>query len=329
MRQVLWSVWLLGPLLIASNRHGPRFTVDAPAEAQARCTTDSFALHDDPLLLVMEYVRRDAAGRLPVKRRGYTDWLDGAFTCAERAASNVSDVITAYSVNLLLRRADTSRVLVHRTRAFTLRTDSTGSAFHLVPDLADEADTVVVVRTRHGWRIDTGVSGAHRMPAPVEANWLQLTSEDRQRLRQTAMRLPGLSMDSVDHYTRQDFPRVWVNVGGESGEPATCLTLTDDGVGRFVGDTFFNPVRWTYTPNTGDLALRLPRLDSAYVPALLNAGWGSADVAQLDLDVPSRTLHYTLYRNTAALPLAGWAYVKAGDVPSWQWRDEPIPCRRP
>jgi len=328
MRRVLSSVWVFAALILASNWQRPRFPAATPAEAQGRCTTDTFALHDDPLQLVTEYVRRDAAGRLPVKRRGYTDWLDGAFTCAERAASNVSEVITAYSVELVVRGADTTRVLVHRTRAFSLRSDSTGSAYHLAPDPADEADTVLVVRARNGWRVDMGVSGAHRMPAPAEAD-LELTSEDRQRLRQTAMSLTGLSMDSVDHYTRQDLPRVWVNVGGESGEPATCLTLTDDGVGRFVGDTFFNPVRWTYTPKTGDLALTLPRLDSAYLPALLNAGWTSPNVAQFDLDVPRRTLHYSLYRNTTSLPIAGWGYVKAGDVPSWQWESEPIPCRRP
>jgi len=159
MRRVLSSVWVFAALILASNWQRPRFTVATPAEAQGRCTTDTFALHDDPLQLVTEYARRDAAGRLPVKRRGYTDWLDGAFTCAERAASNVSEVITAYSVQLLVPGADTSRVLVHRTRAFTLRSDSTGSAYHLVPDAADEADTVVVVRTRHGWRIDTASQG--------------------------------------------------------------------------------------------------------------------------------------------------------------------------
>ena len=336
MRRALSSVWLLVALVLASSwqrprrpRSAPQAIVVAPAEAQTRCTTDTFALHDDPLQLVTEFVRRDAAGRLPVKKPGYTDWLDGALTCAERASSSVSEVITAYSVKLLVSGADTARVLVRRTRAFTVRWDSASAAYHPLADPADEADTVVVIRTRHSWRIDTGISGAHRMPAAAAADLPDLTFEDRHRLRQTAMGLGGLSMDSIDLYTIQDLPRVWVNVGGEGGEPATCLILTADGVGRFIGDTLFNPVRWTYTPKTGDLALALPRLDSAYLPALLNAGWESPSVAHFNLDVPSRTLHYSLYRNTTSLPIAGWAYVKAGDVPSWQWESEPIPCRHP
>lgn len=261
------------------------------------------------------------------RSRNHIAWVDGALTCTERATSSIFEVITAYSVQLLASSVDTVRVLVRRTRAFTVRWDSMRAA-RLFPNPADEADTVVVVRTPYTWRIDTGVPGAHRLPAAAEAGLSELTFDDRQRLRQTALHLSGLSMDSVEHYTRRDLPRVWVNVGGEGGEPATCLTLTDDGVGRFIGDTLINPVRWTYTPTTGDLALALPRLDSTHLRALLNT-WESPSMAQLHLEVQSRTLHYTLYRNTTSLPIGGWAYVKASDVPSWEWESEPIPCRRP
>lgn len=53
--------------------------------------------------------------------------------------------------------------------------------------------------------------------------------------------------------------RVWVSVGTD--HPAFCLALAGNGTGRFSGGfLFYNPIRWTYSRESRELALTIPNL---------------------------------------------------------------------
>jgi hypothetical protein len=149
---------------------------------ESDCRTDTTFQHTDPVGLVVEFVRRDADGafeRDDVARA----WHDNALSCVERNLSDNYEIITAFYVEPLSRRRDTAAVLVTRTRAFELAWDARGRTPRLLPASGNWADTVVVVRTRYGWRIDRLHPGAHRFPSRALDELEDLTAADRTRLQ--------------------------------------------------------------------------------------------------------------------------------------------------
>jgi len=159
---------------------------------ESDCPTDAVFRHPDPVALVEEFARRDAEG--PLERDDVARaWHDNALTCAGRNTSDHYEVITAFYVEPvtlehLRRRADTTMVLVRRTRAFELGWDSAGRTPRLVPTPRDWTDTVVVVRTRYGWRIDRLHAGAHRFPSRALGELTKLKAADRVRLQRLGRR---------------------------------------------------------------------------------------------------------------------------------------------
>ena len=155
---------------------------DAPANRESDCQMDTVPRHEDPVALVEEFVRRDAEG--PFEREDIARaWEAGAFACLERSSSDHYEVITAFRVEPLDRRVDTARVVVRRTRAFTVTWDSAGRAPELTPSPASWVDTAVVIRTRFGWRIDRIHAGAHRLPSRALGELSPLSAADSARLR--------------------------------------------------------------------------------------------------------------------------------------------------
>lgn len=151
------------------------------------CPMDTTARHADPVALVEEFVRRDAEG--PFERDDLSNaWHDAALTCVERRTSDQYEVITAFRVEELDRYADSVRVLVHRTRALEIAWDSTGRVPELLPSAATWLDTVLVVQTRFGWRIDRFHAGAHRLPGRALGELSGLNAADSARLQQLLAR---------------------------------------------------------------------------------------------------------------------------------------------
>ena len=149
--------------------------------------------HTDPAGLVEEFVRRDAEG--PFKREDLARaWHDGARTCMERNTSSHYEVITAFSVAPLQQQADTARFLVRRSIAYTVGWDASGAVPHLVPAQGERTDTIAVVRTPYGWRIDRLHAGAHRLPSRALAELRRLSAEDQAALHRLASR-PGAYRD--------------------------------------------------------------------------------------------------------------------------------------
>jgi hypothetical protein len=157
------------------------------AAGKSDCPADRVYRHPDPVSLVAEFARRDADGRLE-RDEVARAWHDHALTCVARSTSDHYEVITAFYVEPLSvkplprRRTDTTAVLVRRTRAYEVGWDSAGRAPRLVPALGDWIDTVVVVRTRYGWRIDRLKAGAHRFPSRALVELTKLKEADRELL---------------------------------------------------------------------------------------------------------------------------------------------------
>lgn len=148
---------------------------------------DTVFRHTDPLALVEEFVRRDAEGAFEREDIGRA-WHDGALSCVERNTSDAYEIITAFRVEPLSQRPDTTLVQVTRARVFELGWDATGERPHLVPARAEWIDTVVVVHTRYGWRIDWLHAGAHRLPSRALDELTNLTPADRAQLERLVSR---------------------------------------------------------------------------------------------------------------------------------------------
>jgi hypothetical protein len=121
---------------------------------------DTVARHPDAIQLVREWVRRDAAGEMVSP----DSWAAGALTCVEIATSDQMSVITGYEVRPLSATDDSVRVLVRYQRRAIPGYDDAGALTHLVLESHEFPDTVVVVRTRYGWRIDQVEGEAHLLP---------------------------------------------------------------------------------------------------------------------------------------------------------------------
>jgi len=110
-------------------------------------------------------------------------------------------------------------------------------------------------------------------------------------------------------------PRLWVFYGGET-EPF-CLSLSDDGSGRFYGSfAARNPIRWRYAPSTGrlDLTLLSHLTPDEYV-ALRD------DVARGDLlafDSTHATISFKVDRTRPRLEIFGWILKPAESLADWQ-----------
>ena len=124
------------------------------------CPMDTVARHADAVQLVRDWVHRDAAGQMVSPH----SWAAGALTCVEVATSDQLSVITGYEVRPLSATNDSVRVLVRYRRRAVPGYDDAGALTHLVLESRESTDTVVVLRTRYGWRIDQIEGGAHLLP---------------------------------------------------------------------------------------------------------------------------------------------------------------------
>jgi hypothetical protein len=147
------------------------------------CPTDTSVVHDDPIALVREYVRRDAAGTLQE-----SEWVWGALTCIELTTSDYLAVVTSYTAEPLSVTSDTARVVIRFAPRFSLGYDSTGAP-RLVPDTIVVAETAFVIRTRKGWRISEYPGGAHLYPSALLSRLPQINRADRQRVEALSARL--------------------------------------------------------------------------------------------------------------------------------------------
>ena len=172
-----------GPRAVALD--APLGTIADLGIGDSDCPADTTAIHDAPGPLVREYVRRDAADSLQTLR-----WGDGALTCVERASSDDYVVVLSSRVDSVQQTRDSARFLVHYDQAYTLAWDSTGTRSSLVPARRELIDTVVVLRTRKGWRIDILDGGAHRSAAGA-GHAYHLSDVDRLRLDSLASRRGG------------------------------------------------------------------------------------------------------------------------------------------
>ncbi|HEX5831615.1 MAG TPA: hypothetical protein VFY16_11585 [Gemmatimonadaceae bacterium] len=216
---------------------------------------DTTFRHTDPLALVEEFVRRDAEG--PFEREDIARaWHVGALRCVERNTSDHYEVITAFHVEPLSRRPDTARVLVTRTRVFELGWNATGERPQLAPARAEWTDTVVVVHTRYGWRIDRLHAGAHRLPSRALSELTNLSPADRAQLERLASRVesePGLtgvysSLEWNDEGGDLLGMEVFI-VGGPDGSVATV---------QCAGGTPGRPAVVAVTRRGTDIAFTLP-----------------------------------------------------------------------
>ena len=135
----------------------------APQSAISRgddCPIDTVARHADAVQLVREWVRHDAAGEMVSP----DSWAAGALTCVEVATSDQVAIITGYEVRPLSATNDSVRVLIRYQRRAVPGYDDAGALTHLVLESRESTDTVVVIRTRYGWRIDQIEGGAHLLP---------------------------------------------------------------------------------------------------------------------------------------------------------------------
>jgi hypothetical protein len=133
-------------------------------------------MHEDPIALVREYVRRDGAGTLHEN-----GWVWGAMTCSELTTTDYLAVVTSYAAEPLSLTSDTARMLVRFAPRFSLGYDSAGTP-RLVPDTLVVAETAVVIRTRKRWRISEYPGGAHVYPSTLLSRLPQLGPADRQAL---------------------------------------------------------------------------------------------------------------------------------------------------
>jgi len=143
------------------------------------CPKDTLARHGDPVALVREFVARDAAGRALTPG----DWHFGALLCLETATSDQIAIITAYTVTPLTTADDSAQVLVQYARHSIVGWDASGTQMHLAPALGEVVDTVVLLRTRLGWRIARIDGGAHLLPkTALDSLGPRLTVPDRDTL---------------------------------------------------------------------------------------------------------------------------------------------------
>ena len=149
--------------------------------------SDTSTYHADPVELVREWTRRDARGGM----LSSDSWPLSAVTCEEVGTSDEVWVVTSYEVVPLEKTADTARVLVRYQRLARPGYDESGAIRHLTFEPGEENDSVVVIRTRHGWRIDWGVGGAKVLPeAALRVFGERLPPADRDRLTALARTVP-------------------------------------------------------------------------------------------------------------------------------------------
>ena len=122
---------------------------------------------------------RDVAGGT-VSPKG---WYFGALVCLETATSDEASIITQYQVTPFVSDPDSTRVLIRYTRHSVVGRDSSGTRMHLEPAPADIVDTVLVTRTRFGWRIARIDGGAHLLPrSALDSLGARLDAGDRETL---------------------------------------------------------------------------------------------------------------------------------------------------
>ena len=132
-------------------------TGDLGLSSSPDCPTDTLTVHDDPDRLVSEYVHRDATDSLAI-----ANWNWGALACIERASSDLYSVVRSFKISTLSRSPDTAQFLVRYEQLFLLGWDKTGREPHLERSVTTVRDTIVVVRSRKGWRVVEFDAAAHR-----------------------------------------------------------------------------------------------------------------------------------------------------------------------
>ena len=151
--------------------------------ADGECHHESWELrHPEPVALVRDYLRLDAAGQFLEENQ----WLASAVSCPERLpGTEQAAVISGYRARPLGRVGDTARVEVTYQRAGSLvqrgAENSAETTLGFEPDPRSEVDTFVVVRGDSTWRIAAPVLEQHVLPTSA-LHRFALGDEDRKKL---------------------------------------------------------------------------------------------------------------------------------------------------
>ena len=158
----------LEPPVVAGPLYDDGLDLDAIAE---ECDFVAESRHPDPIQLVREFLLRDAEGEFLRPE----SWLPTATLCPGSIPSfDAATLIEGFEIGPVALDPDTVRVPVTYERVGDM---TAGLIFEYTPRI--ETDTVTVVRTRYGWRID-GPEWRWQVSAHVALDRFQFRPEDRE-----------------------------------------------------------------------------------------------------------------------------------------------------
>jgi hypothetical protein len=131
-----------------------------------RSDDDPAWLYDDPLELVLDYVRQDSAGFF----RRYSPWLDSLLVFESPGWDYVT-VVTGYDVGELEVRADTTIIVVHYDVAGLIHpiTGGGGKWGFFPQEVVSSEESFKLVQEGERWLIAAPVMEPHLFPAVAEA----------------------------------------------------------------------------------------------------------------------------------------------------------------
>ncbi|HET7789484.1 MAG TPA: hypothetical protein VFK78_01705 [Gemmatimonadales bacterium] len=166
---LFFRVASLACVLVACRSDKPRapgVTPDGVAVADEGCKGIYVASHPKADALLREYLNHDAAGDFLASRA----WLDTTLNCPGRLGTiDSAVVVAAWSSSALKAGRDTTRTVV--TYQIVARVVlAGGQASDVEPAKVFEVDTVQLVKTPFGWRIDRPPPHWHLMRASALAH---------------------------------------------------------------------------------------------------------------------------------------------------------------
>ena len=149
--------------------------VDVPDTAGCGMVTQ--ALHPSPGPLLAEFLRRDTAGDFTSSN----SWAAAAAICpGHEAGWDTYTIVTGYELLPLPGTADTMKYEI----TYHVYAEAVDDSLHELKRIQrPEVDTVAVIRTPFGWRIDSPDIPPHISPSAT-LRIMQIRTNDRAALRQ-------------------------------------------------------------------------------------------------------------------------------------------------